>query len=135
MPFYFYVISAAADFPEICQCSNELENDDGLQTLDKSVVCIPVYQSDILLDSMTQNRRKRSIGNGAESWDTPRVSRGRQVIKTIHLPSSFTPRLGRRRAGFRGMMMKDGTKNIVNLRAGSAFTPRLGRQADNPQMK
>ncbi|CAL1267144.1 unnamed protein product [Larinioides sclopetarius] len=61
----------------------------------------------------------------------PMLRQSRNNIKTIHLPSSFTPRLGKKRSSERSRENNDfpmsGKAHVINLNAGTAFTPRLGR--------
>ncbi|XP_054722123.1 uncharacterized protein LOC129231780 [Uloborus diversus] len=70
-----------------------------------------------------------------------RLNRNRDSIKTVHLQSSFTPRLGRKRSEEKIPNLEDTLKvqpgaissrsrHVINLNAGTAFTPRLGRSQE-----
>lgn len=119
-------VSATADFSDLCLCSNGLEDE---QAVPNSKACIPLDYTDRSLEDVVQNRQKRSAEESPESWPFYRASRSQDAVKTIHLKSSFTPRLGRRVSGGR----KNGAnpQHVINLNAGSAFTPRLGRRVQN----
>ncbi|KAF8791120.1 uncharacterized protein LOC129960418 [Argiope bruennichi] len=69
----------------------------------------------------------------------PSMSReGRNNIKTIHLPSSFTPRLGKKRSSEKSRdndFPMSGKAHVINLNAGSAFTPRLGRSEGSTRIQ
>lgn len=81
--------------------------------------CILAYSVDKTLEKKTNNRLKRSL---EESWKL--LGAEQDLMKTIQLPSSFIPRLGRRRA--EGQTIPDLSGNVVNMGAATAFTPRLG---------
>ncbi|GFY67348.1 uncharacterized protein TNIN_162781 [Trichonephila inaurata madagascariensis] len=93
------------------------------------------------------NRKKRSLEALENAMDGnveyemafyPSLLRpNRNDVKTIHLPSSFTPRLGKKRSDEKmdrsrsndafHMGAISGRSHVINLNAGNAFTPRLGR--------
>ncbi|GFU87024.1 uncharacterized protein TNCV_4840701 [Trichonephila clavipes] len=84
------------------------------------------------------NRKKRSLANAMEDnveYDYPSLLRPNR--NDVHLPSSFTPRLGQKRSDEKmdrsrsndafQMSAISGRSHVINLNAGNAFTPRLGR--------
>ncbi|XP_035227283.1 uncharacterized protein LOC118199510 [Stegodyphus dumicola] len=91
------------------------------------------------------DRRKRSLDSGDALLESNlediskmrylqpllRLSRNRENVKTIHLPSSFTPRLGRKRSEEKNnpqpAAISGRAQHVINMNAGTAFTPRLGR--------
>ncbi|GFU03901.1 uncharacterized protein NPIL_469201 [Nephila pilipes] len=94
-----------------------------------------------------QNRKKRSLEDNENLMEdnveyemtlVPSLLRqSRNNVKTIHLSSSFTPRLGKKRSDEKlersrnndafQMSAISGRSHVINLNAGTAFTPRLGR--------
>ena len=87
--------------------------------LQRREFCTLVYSVDKPLEKKVENRLKKS---GDES--VPLLGDAQDLMKTIQLPSSFIPRLGRRRVESR--TTSDWPGNVVNMGAGTAFTPRLG---------
>lgn len=115
-----FLVSAEADCSDDCQCFTDVENGDAVQALDKLVTCISsTLDSYFSYADRPQYRKKKSTGDADDFW-RPRDHRG----SPVHLPSSFTPRLGRRDE----RKPVDTRSHLVNLHAGSPFTPRLGRR-------
>ncbi|GFQ91666.1 uncharacterized protein TNCT_200151 [Trichonephila clavata] len=105
------------------------------------------YLNAIASPQTALNRKKRSLEDLENLMDDnveyemtlyPSLLRqNRNDVKTIHLPSSFTPRLGKKRSDEKmdrsrsndafPMSAISGRSHVINLNAGNAFTPRLGR--------
>lgn len=81
--------------------------------------CILAYSVEKQQEKKTNNRIKKSLEDSLKLLGTEQ-----DLMKTIQLPSSFIPRLGRRRTD--GQTMTDLPGNVVNMGAATAFTPRLG---------
>ncbi|GIY95683.1 uncharacterized protein CEXT_238581 [Caerostris extrusa] len=69
------------------------------------------------------------------------LRQNRNNVKTIHLPASFTPRLGKKRSTEKSRVSESvpsgisGRSHVINLNAGSAFTPRLGRSEGSNKIR
>lgn len=116
MPLSFF-ISALADFPDLYVCPNRFGDEPSM--FQRGEYCILAYSIDKPLEKKASNRLKRSLEESLKL-----LGAEQDLMKTIQLPSSFIPRLGRRRV--EGRTVPDLSGNVVNMGAGTAFTPRLG---------
>lgn len=116
------LVSAETDCSDDCQCFNDVENGDAVQALEKLITCMSSALDSYFPGGERPHYRKKKSADDVDDFWRSRDHRGGGG--PVHLPSSFTPRLGRRDE----RKPVDTRSHLVNLHAGSPFTPRLGRR-------